>query len=142
MWRSILADYPNLQLVDHLEFGWPLDYVFNTPPKSTLRNHANALNIKEHVASFVEKECEFGAMLGPFIQSPFQCSPLMTRSKKKSVSTHIILDLSFPVGASINVGISSGYYQGLPFSFTLPSVTTLSDCLVKLGSQSFLLVVC
>ena len=117
------ANYPYLQLVDHLEFGWPLHYVLNTPPKSALRNHANPVHIKEHVGSFVEKECEFGEMLGPFVQSPFrpwfQCSPLM-KTRKNSVSKRIILDLSFPMGASINVGIRRGYYQGLPFSFTLP----------------------
>ena len=48
------------------------------------------------------------------------------------------MDLSFPLGNSVNSGIRKGYYQGIPFSFTLPTVTTLMDRLVKTGSCSYL----
>ena len=52
-WRSMLADYPDVQLVDHLEFGWPLDYSSIKPPTPTFRNHANATDLAEHVTPFM-----------------------------------------------------------------------------------------
>ena len=67
-----------------------------------------------------------------------QLNPLMTQSKNNSLSKHIIMDLSFPLGASVNAGIEKGFYQGIPFSFMLPSVTMLIDRLVHSGSTAFL----
>ena len=32
MWRYLLTDYPDVNLVEHLEYGWPLDYTKNKPP--------------------------------------------------------------------------------------------------------------
>ena len=31
-WRECLLEYPDVSLVDHLEFGWPLDYTAAGPP--------------------------------------------------------------------------------------------------------------
>ena len=47
------------------------------------------------------------------------------------------MDLSFPLGKGINAGIRRAYYQGRPFSFILPSLTTLTDRLIKSGPGSF-----
>ena len=125
----MLTDYPDLQLVDHLEFGWPLDYSAQCKPRSTKRNHASAADIKDHVVPFVAEECELGALIGPLENLPFslrcQLSPLMTRLKKNSLAKRIIMDLSFPLGVSVNAGIRRGFYQGSPFSFTLPTIATL-----------------
>ena len=48
------------------------------------------------------------------------------------------MDLSFPLGKGVNAGITKGFYQGRPFSFTLRSVTTLTDRLISLGLGSYL----
>ena len=40
-WRAMLQDYPDIQLIDHLKFGWPLDYyAIVSPPVPTYINHA------------------------------------------------------------------------------------------------------
>ena len=94
-------------------------------------NHTSAADIKDHVVPFMAKEGELGAMIGPFERLPFSpwchLSPLMKRLKKNSLAKRIIMDLNFPLGAIVNAGIRKGYYQGTPFSFTLPTITTLSD---------------
>ena len=33
-WCSMLQDYPDLLLIDHLEFRWPLDYAIESMPVS------------------------------------------------------------------------------------------------------------
>ena len=66
----MLTNYPDVQLVDQLEFGWPLDYSSIKPPTPTFRNHANASDLVEHVAPFIQ--VAHRAMLGPFISLPFK----------------------------------------------------------------------
>ena len=62
----------------------------------------------------------------------------MTRPKKHSQEKRIIIDLSFPVGNSVNAGIAKEYYLGKKINFSLPSVSTLSDRLIKLGPNAWL----
>ena len=62
---------------------------------------------------------------------------MMTRPKKDSVKKRIIIDLSFPLGRSVNAGIVKGFYLGLPFNFSLPSVATLTDRLVTIGPNAW-----
>ena len=40
VWRTLLADFPDSSLVDHLEYGWPLDYTSPSIPVPTLNNHS------------------------------------------------------------------------------------------------------
>ena len=95
-----------------------------------------------HINAFIQKECRLGAMLGPFTVVPFepwcQVSPLMTHPKKNPESCRVIIDLSFLLGKSVNSGIVKGFYQGSPFSFSLPSNMTLMDQLTKSGTGSWL----
>ena len=79
-WRNMLSDYPAIELIDFLEFGWPIDYAIKPIP--TYVNHASEQDVKSHVLPFVVKECNLQAMIGPFDELPFkdfQVSPTMTR---------------------------------------------------------------
>ena len=51
-----------------------------------------------------------------------QISPLMTREKKNSIEKRRMVDLSFPLGYSVNAGILKGYYQEKQCSFKLLSI--------------------
>ena len=66
VWRTLLADFPDSSLVDHLEFGWPLDYTSHNIPVPTLTNHSPSAISDVHILSFIEKERSFKALLGPF----------------------------------------------------------------------------
>ena len=54
------ADYLDIQLIEHLEFGWPLVYAVPVAPIPTYVNHASDEDVLAHIVPFVEKECEFG----------------------------------------------------------------------------------
>ena len=62
----------------------------------------------------------------------------MTRPKKNSTAKRIITDLSFPLGKSVNAGITKGYYLGIPFNLSLPSVSTLTNRIIKIGPGAWL----
>ena len=61
----------------------------------------------------------------------------MTRPKKNSVERRVILDLIFPP-RSVNSGIGNGFYQGRVFSFSLPSIITLTDHMMLIGNNAWL----
>ena len=141
-WRLLLRDFKDSQLVEFLEYGWPLDFTAQKPPIPTFKNHETNSEYFEHIRSFLRTELEHGAMLGPFPTRPFhpwmQISPLLTRPKKDSEKRRIVVNLSFPPGASVNDGITKGWYQGQRFDFTLPSITDLLRLVIQAGKGAFL----
>ena len=72
------------------------------------------------MGDFIETENRLGAMLGPFKEPPFtpwtQVSPMMIRPKRYTDKKRVIIDLSYPPGASVNASIRKGQFQGLPMS--------------------------
>lgn len=128
--------------MDFLEFGWPLDYEKPSSPTSTLRNHSVLGDKDPHIAAFIKKELQHGALVGPFIVPPFtpwtQFSPLMTRPKKNSEARRVIIDLSFPKGASVNSGIKKGIYQGKSSKFHLPGIAMLAKKATAQGGVGWL----
>ena len=141
-WKLLLVDYPDQDLLDFLEFGWPVDYVASYPPTPTLINHEKSPLYLEHVKLYIEKEVSLGALLGPFDNPPFypwfQVSPIMTRPKKDSDARRVILDLSFPKQKGVNAGIERKAYLGEPYTFKLPSIDTLTSELERRGKGCFL----
>ena len=142
VWRCLLADFPDVTLVDYLEFAWLLDYTSGQIPVSTLSNHTKDPSDIAHIGKFIRKELDFKAMLGPFSAWPFvpwvQCSPMMTRPKKNSSDKRIIIDLSFPKGKSVNASIVKDDYLGEKFNFTLPTISTLSERLILTGPHAWI----
>ena len=141
-WRDALVGYWDAEVATFLRYGWPGSYTAPTPPTPSPRNHPSALAFASHVDDFLQKEVALGAMLGPFVSPPFegwfQTSPLMTVAKKGSDKRRIIVDLSFPIGNSVNDGVLKNHFQGNPCSFKLPTVTDLADIIAGLGPGSFL----
>ena len=125
-WRSLLADFPDTLLVDHLEFGWSLDYTAKVIPNHTCKNHSVTADLDFHILKFINAELAHNALLGPFESLPYspwcQQSPMMKCPKKNSRK---------------NGGIVRGFYLGHSFNFSLPSVTTLTDKLIELGPDAW-----
>ena len=136
-WREMLAEYHDVQLVDYLEYGWPVDYTADQPPVSAKENHRESQDNAVHIKKYVDKELECGALYGPFDEPPFrpwtQFSPLMTRPKRNSQARRVIVDLSFPGAQSVNAGIRRAQYQGKPYTYTLPGIMDLADEVARLG---------
>ena len=58
---------------------------------------------------------------------------MMTREKPNGAHHRVIIDLSFPFGQSVTVGISKGTYLGTPFMLKLPTIDTITDQVKALG---------
>lgn len=125
MWRHYLSDYHDQQVCDFLEFGWPMNYTGDAPLQPSWSNHTSALSHPAHINKYIVTETHHGALMGPFGTSPFagcHINPLMTREKRDSDKRRIIMDLSWPPGASVNTGIPKDTYLGSPYKLKLPTV--------------------
>ena len=76
----------------------------------------------QHIEIWIDKyfsdEVKLGAMVGPLDDSPFSkthYSSLMTRSKP-DCGTRVIVDLSWPINASVNSCVPIEYFDFLNFS--------------------------
>ena len=64
------------------------------------------------------KKNQYGAILGPYENFPsdhWHSLPFMTREKPNAVHRRVIIDLSWPKGASVNAGIDKNSYLGTDF---------------------------
>ena len=141
-WRSYLAGHSDVALTDFLEFGFPVGFIASHPLESTDRNHASALLHPDHVNTYLHKEVQCQAMLGPFDNPPFwpwcHLNPLMTRPKKDSQDRRVILDLSWPLHASVNGGTPLEVYMDEPYKLRLPTVDDFAQVLSVFGRGTFM----
>jgi hypothetical protein len=141
-WRHHTMDYDDKEVVDLLQFGFPLSFK-GPAPTPTLQNHASASLHIQHVVDFTTKEVAEGAMLGPFPHPPIvplQISPLLTRPKKDSTSRRCIMDLSFPKAPlhSVNSGTPTECYLDRPAKLHLPSPDTLAQLIKQAGRGCYI----
>ena len=107
-WKHYLSNYWDQQLVDLLHYGFPLDVDRSRQLKSTENNHKSAVDYYDHVSHYIAEELKHGAIYGPFHGQSFPChiSPFLTRHKPNSDNRRVIVDLSWPVGQSVNDGVA------------------------------------
>ena len=106
-----------------------------------VKNHHSALQYHESVASYLNKEKSFGAIMGPILNwggAPehdlIHYSPLLTRPKDHNKRC-LILDLSYPKGQSLNDQIDRHLFDGSPFCLKFPSVDDIIKEIVKHGDD-------
>ena len=99
-------------------------------------NQSSATNFPQHVDKFIRTELEHQAIMGPFEHSPFspwyRTNPLMTRPKRDSQDRRVILDLSYPEGASVNAQIPCQSLLNATFKLRLPTPKQLADRIMTL----------
>ena len=139
-WEQYLHCYWDKQLIDLLRFGFPLDFDRRVILKSTDINHTSALKHSDHVSRYFSEEIKYGAIWGPFKEPPFPChiSPILTREKPNSSNRRVILELSFPVGQSVNDGVAKDKYLNSYFELKYPSVDDIVYKLKQLGTNALL----
>ena len=140
-WKTLLKDYCDKQLLQLLQFGFPLDFNRCCPLQHEIGNHSSATEFPADVDAYIEEECKFGALLGPFDVNPIENahnSPFMTRNKLNSDRRRVIIDLSWPLGASVNSGIDKNTYLDAPFMLTFPTVDDITFELNRLGCGALL----
>ena len=133
----MLENYDDKQIIDLLQFGFPLSHDGKTGSKLVPKNHGGACDWPKEIEKILNKEIAARAAIGPFNVSPFReetfLSPHNSVPKKDSQDRRLILDLSFPQGNSINDGIPKDEYLGHKEKLTLPSVDQLADRVTQIG---------
>ena len=141
-WHHLLSDFSDNVICEFLEFGWPINYTSPTPPTPVSHNHPSAFNHPDDVRQFIAKEVQLQATAGPFSVNPFSfnfmTSPLLTVPKKDSTSRRIVMDLSFPLGTSINDGIPKDTFLDDPFKLHLPGIDSFLALIQKFGKGCLL----
>ena len=72
-WRYHLQDYYDSQVLDLLEFGFPLDFDRSRSLRSTEVNHTYALQFQDHIENYLHEEISLGAIHGLLILNHSQC---------------------------------------------------------------------
>ena len=132
-WRKIEPVISDASLVDCLAFGFQEAVI----PCTDAPNHTSARSNPSHVSQYLHTELEHGAMLGPFISPPFRhwfrTNSTMTRPKRDSDKLRVILDLSYPLGCSVNSSIPVEALDGAQFKLRLPAPSALAASIRSLG---------
>lgn len=130
VWNSHATGHSDDRFVlDGINYGFPLQYV---GPKLVVRNpdrHASDFDDHTHILDYLWSETQNNALIGPFHSSPFKewlfTAPLMTRPKDQPNKRRIIVDLSYPPEANVNMYIHKNSIFGTIHHHNLPSVNDL-----------------
>ena len=135
-WKSDLSDFGDKQLIDFLYFGFRMDFNRNCPLKWEGVNHNSAINYPNDIEVYLSEELAHKAIVGPFKEHLYpygHISPFLTREKPNSDNRRVIVDLSCPLGLSVNRGIDKNSYLGTDFSLHLPTIDHINEQLKILG---------
>ena len=94
---SPVGNYWDQQLLQLIEFGFPLDFNRQCPLRCEKGNHSSASEFPEDIEAYLSEECKHNEILGPFETNPIaggHGSPFMTRHKPNSEHHRVIIDLS------------------------------------------------
>ena len=109
-----------------------LSIVLNNPHElcnKEVTNHYSACQYPKQVQEYLDKEREFGALLGPIeniTHSQYHCSPLLTRPKDTD-KRRVILNLSHPHGQSVNDHVHKNAFDSSPFILKFPSIDDITQ---------------
>ena len=136
--EELLCNYKDKEVVEWIRYGWPTGRLPTLPdPATSAINHKGATEHPQALETYINKESSHDAVMGPYDKIPFQTkvgiSPLSTRPKKESAERRIILDLSFPIGQSVNDGILKDNYMGFHAKLTFPRVDDFAYRIYTLG---------
>ena len=140
-WERELRDYWDVQLCEFLKFGFLLDFNRNSKLRWENKNHNSATQFQGDVDAYLQEELKYQAIMGPFNQSPIpNChfSPFMTREKANAAHRRVIIDLSWPKDASVNLGVDKNSYMATNFALMFPTVDNITDALREVGTGEHL----
>ena len=124
-----------------IKFGSPLDFNRACYLKNEVGNHKSAVDHPSDVDAYMEEEKKYDAILGSYDAKPIvggHSSPFMTRAKPNSDRRRVIIDISWPLGASVNAGIDKNTYLDAPFALTFLTVDGITNELKRLSRCALL----
>ena len=124
-WRQHLIGYEGADIVQFLEYGFPLGLSENPPPvlKSSLRNHGSSYQYYPYLDEFLATGLERCELAGPCTIPPFpsvHVSPLMT-AVKKPAGRRAVFDGTFGE-YSLNNNTPTDMYMNESFTYDFPKV--------------------
>ena len=137
-WKEHLSEYYRKDLVDYLEFGFPIGVDPDGQTEPTLKNHSSSYMFYTHMDKFCLKEISKAGISGPYGAVPFsqyQLSPLMTSHKKPS-SRRAVFDASF--GLSLNKITPPDYYLHYRAEYDFPNLDNLETLILKAGKSALM----
>ena len=138
-WRYHLIGYQDSEIVQFMEFGFPLGLSLLPDLECAERNHGSAYMWFDHVDKFVCTEVAEGGLTGPFEKAPWWntiISPLMTAHKKVR-SRRTVFDATFGE-KSLNNSTPSDLYMGLPCKYTFPRIQDYKDMILACGPGAWM----
>ena len=140
-WRHHLVGYDEAEVVQFLEFGFPIGLSSNPPPTlvSTLRNHGSSYQFFTHMDEFMSTGLERCEMTGPCRAPPFaevHVSPMMSAVKKPD-SRRAVFDATFG-DLSLNNGTPSDSYLEQPFTYDFPKIEDFKRLVLECGEGCFI----
>ena len=140
-WRYHLTGYEESEIVQFLEFGFPIGLTDNSARDlvPTLRNHGSSYQYYTYLDKFLSTGLERCELVGPCKVPPFtkvHVSPLMTAVKKPD-GRRSVFDASFGE-MSLNNCTPQDTYMDLPFTYDFPKIEDFKRIVLKCGPGSFL----
>ena len=138
-WRHHLIGYEHLELVQYMEYGFPLGLSSLPDLECCTRNHGSAYMWYKHVDKFICTEVTEGGLTGPFRKAPWWnsiVSPMMTAHKKVK-SRRTVFDATFG-DKSLNNATPSDSYMGLPCKYTFPKIEDYRTMILNSGHGAFM----
>ena len=123
-----------------IEYGFPLCIDKNHVLEAEKINHKSAIDHPDDVKAYLKEEIADKAILGPFKHPPpgIHTPPFMTRDKPGAKNCRVIVDLSLPMGSSVNAGVDSERYAGAEFILTFPSIDIVTNRVLECGKNCFI----
>ena len=140
-WRYHLLGYEGSDIVQFLEYGFPIGLEGDKIPKlvPTLRNHGSAYQYFTYLDKFLSTGLSRCELAGPFNVPPFlavHVSPLMTAIKKPS-SRRSVFDATFGE-VSLNSCTPQDTYLDQPFTYDFPKIEDFKRFIISCGQGSYL----
>ena len=138
-WRQYLVEYENSEIVQYLEYGFPLGLTTNPVLQSSLQNHGSSYQFFKYIDEFLSKGLERCELTGPFRTPPFynlHVSPLMTAPKKPD-SRRAVFDATFG-DFSLNKNTIADMYLDNPCVYDYPTVDDFKLLVLNAGKGCFI----
>ena len=133
-WRQLVENYDYKIIAEYIEFGFPMNINYNKfTPNTHIANHKSANYRPQGVTQYFQVETSKQAMLGPFKEQPFETmhfSPLMGRDKPDG-GVRVIVELSWPLGQSVNSCVTPNYFDNIEFKLKYPTIDLLVEKLMQ-----------
>lgn len=140
-WRHHLTGYEGAEIVQFLEFGFPIGLSVDTTPTlvSSLRNHGSSYQYYTYLDKFLATGLERCELAGPCKVPPFtmvHVSPLMTAVKKPD-GRRSVFDATFGE-MSLNNCTPQDTYMEQPFMYDFPKIEDFKRIVLMCGEGSYL----